>query len=100
MVKLKSRNEELGDRIVKLEKENVELKGQVDSLKKELDKSEAEGAATKVKLDTTLNKMKFINVDATPCPGRANGRIQKRRTCQLGSRSEDPDMEKHGGCVG
>ena len=45
---------------VELEKENVELKGQVVFLKKGLTKLEAENAATKAELESTLNKMKFI----------------------------------------
>ena len=41
------------------------LKGQVGFLKKELANSDAESAAPKVKLDSTLDKMKFIVVNAT-----------------------------------
>ena len=40
------------------------LKAQVDSLKKELANEKAENVAIKAELESTLNKMKFIAVDA------------------------------------
>ena len=38
--------------------------GQVDSLKEELAKERAENVAIKAELESTLNKLKFIAIDA------------------------------------
>ena len=41
------------------------LKAQIDSLKKELANSDAECVAAKAEVESTMNKMNFIAVDAT-----------------------------------
>ena len=64
VVKLNSRNEKLEDRNAELVKESSMQSSQVDSLKKELANEKAENVAVKVELESTLNKMKFIVVDA------------------------------------
>ena len=60
----KARNEEVEDKNTKLVKESAMQSSQVDSLKKELANEKAQNAAVKVELESTLNKMKFIVVDA------------------------------------
>ena len=64
VVELKSRNEKLEDRNVELIKESAMQSSQFDSLKKELANEKAENVAVKAKLESTLNKMKFIAIDA------------------------------------
>ena len=63
-MELESKYEELDNNYAELVKENAKLVGQVDAVKEELAKEKAENAAVKVELESALNKVKFIAVDA------------------------------------
>ena len=63
-MELESKYEELDNNYAELVKENAKLVGQVDVVKEELAKEKAENAAVKVELESALNKVKFIAVDA------------------------------------
>ena len=64
VVELKSRNEEMEDKNAELVKESAIQNSQVNPLKEELAKEKARNAVLKAELESALNKVKFIAVDA------------------------------------